>query len=156
MIVSAWYSYIVLRETVVRKWPYIGPAIYRFLWHCINTMGNSCISKDHRRRTLEHGGAASGGNGSGAGRYSETDYPSSHSTPTNHNSEQSGQSLNENRQARAQVTPLYMLASRDMAAAQPTFTSDISHVNSSDDEETEHVNQLMLRTLQVIRTLVDK
>lgn len=155
MIVSAWYSYIVLRETVVRKWPYIGPAIYRFLWHCINTMGNSCISKDHRRRTLEHGGAASGGNGSGGGRYSETDYPSSHSTPTNHNSEQSGQSLNENRQARAQVTPLYMLASRDMAAAQPTFTSDISHVNSSDDEETEHVNQLMLRTLQVIRTLVD-
>ncbi|XP_071488869.1 LOW QUALITY PROTEIN: RING finger and SPRY domain-containing protein 1-like [Diadema antillarum] len=145
MIVSAWLSYLLLRETVVRQWPPIGPAIVGFLRRCI-TMGNSCISKDHRRRTLDHGGE----------RYSETARYASPQSPTNH-SAQAVQPLNSNRQARAQMTaegtPRFMQVVRNMAAAPLAFPSDSSY--NSDEDESEHVDALMLRTLEVIRTLVD-
>ena len=146
MIVSAWFFCLVVRDTLVGKWPEYRPAIFRFLRRCI-TMGNSCISKDHRRRTLDHGGE----------HYTEQSYVSSQNQTTNHNSEQRVSPLNQNRQARVQVTegtPRFLPTVSNMATPQPSFTSDSSY--NSDEEETEQVDALMLKTLQVIRTLVDK
>ena len=145
MIVSAWFFCLVVRDSLAGKWPKYGPAVFRFFQRCI-TMGNSCISKDHRRRTLDHGGE----------HYSEQGYVSTQNQTTNH-SEQRDSPLNQNRQARVQVategTPRFLPMVTSMATPQPSFTSDSSY---NSDEETEQVDALMLKTLQVIRTLVDK